>query len=76
MFGHAGRHVGMMVLYAHQRHVPPRGQCLGRPGRGVIGVQIAGDQRRLGLKEIDQVVDRAAMDLDPQHALQIAHVGT
>ena len=43
---HARRHMGVMVLHAHQRHVPAGGQPLGVLRRGVVGVQVAG--HRLG----------------------------
>ena len=75
VLGHAGGHVGVMVLHAHQRHAPARGQLLGMPRRGIVGMQIAGDHLAASTcEEIDQVVDRPAKDLDAQHAVQVADV--
>ena len=36
-------HVGVVVLDADQRHAPLGRQRLGVPRRGVVGVQVAGD---------------------------------
>ena len=74
LLGHTGGHVGVVVLHANQRNAPRRGQLLGVPRGGVVGVQVAGHRLGHRLEEIHQVGDHLPVYLDAGHVVQVADV--
>ena len=53
VLGHAGRHMGVMVLNSHERSIPLCSQGFRMPGGSVVRVQVAGHRLGRHAEELD-----------------------
>ncbi len=71
VFGQAGGQVGVVVLHRQPRQIATR---FGVAGRGVVGMEIVGDQLRGDAEDLLQVVDGSGEGILDLGVLQIADV--